>query len=44
MQKKYKKDWNKCGTCPVMINWVKEHSEMNDISEVKKIIKEYYVL
>lgn len=29
----------KCGACPVMLNWVKEHREMN---EVKKIIKEYY--
>ena len=29
----------KCGACPVMLNWVKEHREMNDI---KKIIKEYY--
>lgn len=19
------KDWTKCGTCPVMIKWVKEH-------------------
>lgn len=32
----------KCGTCPVMMNWVKEHRKMNDISKVKKIIKEYY--
>lgn len=20
-----KKDWTKCGTCPVMMQWVKEH-------------------
>lgn len=20
-----KKDWTKCGTCPVMMEWVKEH-------------------
>lgn len=32
----------KCGACPVMMNWVKEHRELNDIFEVKKIIKEYY--
>ena len=19
------KDWTKCGTCPIMIQWVKEH-------------------
>ena len=25
-----------------MMNWVKEHIKLNDISEVKKIIKEYY--
>ena len=27
----------KCGACPIMLNWVKEHRKMNDISEVKKI-------
>ena len=32
----------KCGACPIMLNWVKEHRKMNDISEVEKIIKEYY--
>ena len=40
--KECKKDWTKCGTCPVMMNWVKERRELNDIFEVKKIIKEYY--
>ena len=29
----------KCGACPIMLNWVKEHRKMN---EVKKIIKEFY--
>ena len=23
--KKCKKDWTKCGRCPVMMKWVKEH-------------------
>ncbi len=23
--KECKKDWTKCGTCPVMMEWVKEH-------------------
>lgn len=23
--KSCKKDWTKCGTCPVMMQWVKEH-------------------
>ena len=23
----------KCGACPVMLNWVKEHREMNEITE-----------
>lgn len=23
--KECKKDWTKCGTCPVMMQWVKEH-------------------
>lgn len=23
--KNCKKDWTKCGTCPVMMQWVKEH-------------------
>lgn len=31
----------KCGACPIMLNWVKEHRKMN---EVKKFIKEYYDL
>ena len=22
---KCKKDWTKCGTCPLMMQWVKEH-------------------
>ena len=26
----------KCGACPVMLNWVKEHRKMNDVFEVKK--------
>lgn len=21
------KDWTKCGTCPVMMQWVKEHKK-----------------
>jgi len=25
--KKCKKDWTKCGTCPVMMKWVKEHEK-----------------
>jgi len=24
---KCKKDWTKCGTCPVMMEWVKEHKD-----------------
>ena len=25
-----KKDWTKCGTCPVMMQWVKEHKVLED--------------
>lgn len=29
--KECKKDWTKCGKCPVMMEWVKEHkSEVQD--------------
>ena len=24
------KDWTKCGTCPVMMQWVKEHRHENN--------------
>ena len=27
----------KCGACPVMLNWVKEHRKLSDSSEAKKI-------
>lgn len=27
--KECKKDWTKCGTCPVMMQWVKEQKEKN---------------
>lgn len=27
--KECKKDWTKCGTCPVMMEWVKEQKEKN---------------
>lgn len=23
------KDWTKCGTCPVMMQWVEEHKHVN---------------
>ena len=26
----------KCGACPVMLNWVKEHRKMNDVFEFEK--------
>lgn len=26
---KCQKDWTKCGTCPVMLQWIKEQKEKN---------------
>ena len=25
----------KCGACPVMLNWVKEHRERNEVKKTK---------
>ena len=32
-----KKDWTKCGTCPVMMQWVKEMREKNESNRRRQI-------